>query len=144
MYTVVEMIGVLTFVLATATPQPLHEITARAPNGTTATIVFWLKPSPREGEDAVGPIIGGGTLRLTSHGRTLSIPLSRLGMVSEGPKWTQIIVNPRLPCYARPISINQDANGHDVVTVRFAFVGKGCLPWTIVIKATTGAIISSQ
>lgn len=138
------VIGVLSLAAALATPQPVHEIAARAPDGTTATIVYWLKPSPRDGEDAVGPVIGGGTLRITSHGHALSIPLSRLDMVGRGHKWTQFIADPHLLCGAQPISIDRARNGHDEVTVRYAFVGKGCLPWTTVIDASTGMIISSK
>jgi|SRR5579872_1237465 hypothetical protein len=138
------MIAVLSFVLAVATSQPVHQIAARAPDGTRATIVYWLMPSPRDGEDAVGPVIGGGTLRLTSHAHSLSIPLSRIGAVSRGAYWTQFIVNPQMACYARPISFNRSANGHEEVTIRYAAVGKGCFARTAVVDAVTGRVILNQ
>lgn len=138
------MIGVFTFVLAITTPEPVMQLTARASDGTMATIAYWLMPSPRKGEEAVGPIIGGGTLRIISHTHSLSIPLSRLGMVSEGAKWTQFVTTPGYACYAQPLSINRARNGHVEVTIRYAWVGKGCYPWTTVIDAVTGKVISSQ
>jgi hypothetical protein len=140
----IQMLGVLSVALAVAATQPIHELTTRAQDGTTATITYWLKPSPRGSDDAVGPIVGGGTLRIISPTHSFSIPLSHLGMASEGRKWIQFVTSPRMACYAQPVSVGHDSNGRDAVTIRYAFVGKGCLARTTVIDATTGAVTSSQ
>ena len=134
------MVDALLFAVVVSTPQP-HEISAHSPRGTAANITYWLMPSPR---DDVGPVIGGGTLRLTSGTHALLIPFSRLGIVRKGSSWKQFIVNPQMACFAEPISFGRASNGHDEIIVRYALVGKGCLPRATVIDATTGSILSSQ
>ena len=135
------MIHAFMLAAVVSTPGPREFILVHSPRGSTVKIVYRLMPSPHE---AVGPIIGDGKLHLTSNGRSHSYSLSQLHIASQGSVWTQFITDPKMACYAEPVSFSRASNGHEEVTVRYADVGKGCHPKSTVIDAVTGAILSTQ